>query len=405
MKRTSLLVLIISIINSVNAQIPSDTSRAKLHGFLDSVQTADVYQYDTKDDLNQSMDCAKIISNPNGGFIAVYHHYSSSQPQVFLSTSTDFLTWDVQVALASNASQPTIAESTGGGYVVAWEQEPSNHIKVVYYSSLTSLFNNTAANSFDISRTLSDCAEGTPNIYYASSTEVNIGFHYFQNCTVDRQARGILSNFNNWNCEALSNFDNSLLYWGVAGNIGDRDAFVYDDYDFGVIEGQYINGDFGSWRSFIFDYQTNNAEQLNIVTHNGSTAFANPTVSMMDIDERLAIVTTLFLPSEGAASGEAGELMYYRFLEDEPSVSVVPVVEESASFKIFPNPAQNLIRVEMSSNDPILNYTIIDLLGNQKLRGTLKGGLSGINTSQLQTGTYILQLENHQTKMFEVVRK
>jgi hypothetical protein len=126
---------------------------------------------------------------------------------------------------------------------------------------------------------------------------------------------------------------------------------------------------------------------------------------MMDIDERLAIVTTLFLPSEGAASGEAGELMYYRFLEDEPTVSVMPIVEESSSFKIFPNPAQNLIRVEMDSNDPILKYTIIDLLGNQKLRGILKEESSGINTSKLHTGTYILQLENHETKMFEVVRK
>ena len=108
MKNYALLVLLLLICSISNSQTLSDSSRAKLHGFLDSVQTADVYQYDTKDNLDQSMDCAKIIANPNGGFIAVYHHYSSSQPQVFLATSSDFLTWNIEVVLASNASQPAI---------------------------------------------------------------------------------------------------------------------------------------------------------------------------------------------------------------------------------------------------------------------------------------------------------
>ena len=404
MKNHALLVLLLLICSISNSQTLSDSSRAKLHGFLDSVQTADVYQYDTKDNLDQSMDCAKIIANPNGGFIAVYHHYSSSQPQVFLATSSDFLTWNIEVVLASNASQPAIAESVDGGYVVAWEQEPSNHLKVAYYSDLANLFTSNAAATYDIDRTLSDCAEGTPNIYYASNAEINIGFHYFQNCTVDRQARGILSNFNSWNCETLSNFDNSLLYWGVAGNIGDRDAFVYDGYDFGVIEGQYINGDFGSWRSFIFDYQTNNAEPLDIVTHNGSTAFANPTVSMMEIDERLAIVTTLFLPSEGAANGEAGELMYYRFLEDESTLEVRVIKEEANTLKIFPNPANDLIRIATNTNAPTLKYIIIDVLGIKQLEGIIEIGSCEINTSHLVSGTFFLQLEGHKTEAFEVLR-
>ena len=67
----------------------SDTSRLKIHSLIDSVMNADFYNYDTKDNLNQSMDCAKIISNPNGGFIAVYHHYVNSIPQTFLATSIE----------------------------------------------------------------------------------------------------------------------------------------------------------------------------------------------------------------------------------------------------------------------------------------------------------------------------
>jgi hypothetical protein len=403
MKKIISILWMYSILIAANAQPPSDTSRAKLHAMLDSVQTADFYQYDSKDNLNQSMDCAKIISNPDGGFMAVYHHYINSQPQVFLATSSDFITWNVEVTLALNASQPTIAVSTDGGYVLAWEQEPNNHLKVVYYDSLTNLFNNITSSSFDIPRSLSTCAEGTPNIYSASSTQVDIGFHYFHNCVSDRQAQGTLSNFSTWVASALSNFDNSLLYWGVAGNIGDRDAFVYDNYDFGLIEGQFINGDFGSWRTFIYDYQTGNAEQLHIVTHNGSTAFANPTLSIIPVNGKQAIVTTLFLPSEGAVNGEAGELIYYRFLDGGINLSANSLEGAKAVYKIFPNPTNQSITVESNLNEHDLNYAITDISGSQKLAGKLNNKTTSINISQLATGIYYFQLDNHPTKLFSVI--
>jgi hypothetical protein len=47
------------------------------------------------------------------------------------------------------------------------------------------------------------------------------------------------------------------------------------------------------------------------VTHGGSTAFANPTATMLhDPAGRDAVMVTLFLPMEGAAPGEAGSLLY-----------------------------------------------------------------------------------------------
>ena len=53
-----------------------------------------------------------------------------------------------------------------------------------------------------------------------------------------------LTDFNVWQAAPQLLLDNSLLYWGVEGNIGDRDYFQYDGYDFGLIEGQYITGGF-----------------------------------------------------------------------------------------------------------------------------------------------------------------
>lgn len=395
----NVLLIITLIFSSLVFSQASDTSRAKLHILIDSVENADVYQYDTKDNLNNSMDAAQIISNPNGGFMSVYHHYINGQPRVFIATSSDFLTWTIVDTLAFNASQPTMAIASDGGYIVAWEQEPSNHIRIVYYNSLANLFSGTATNSYDVTRTLSTCAEGTPNIYSASSTFIDLGFHYYDNCNVDKQARGTLTNFTTWNASVVPSFDNALLFWGVQGNIGDREQFVYDNYEFALIEGQYIMNDFGSFRTFIYDYQTGNAEELEIITHNGSTAFANPTITFMEINNRQAMVVTLFMPSEGAANGEAGELTYYRYLEPEPIATNINQLELSALFLLFPNPSENVITIQIDKINKDDSYEIFNLIGERVLKGKLNKSLTQIDISQIPSGCYFI-LAKQQSQKF-----
>jgi len=379
----------------VNAQAPSDSSRAKLKKVIERVTSANVSKYGTKDNLGQTMDCAKIITNPQGGFIAVYHHYISGTPKVFIATSTDFLNWTMIKQIANQASQPAIIAASDSGYVMAWEQEPNNHLKICYYTNLNNLFNGIALKTYDVARSLSTCAEGTPNIYSASSTYVDIGFHYYQSCNVDRQARGVLTNFNSWFCGPLGNFDNALLHWGVAGNIGDRDAIHYDIYDLGVIEGQFIKNDFGSWRSFIYDYQTGNAEQLNIVTASGSTAFANPTITRTLINGKDALIMTMFITTEGAAPGEVGELIYYKIL-DTLSTDINQNIAENSEISLFPNPAQNQITVS-DSKSTINEITIIDMLGRVVLQNNeCFVGSKTIDVSGLQNGTYFCLINDKQ---------
>jgi len=58
---------------------------------------------------------------------------------------------------------------------------------------------------------------------------------------------------------------------------------------------------------------------LNIKTHKGSTSFGNPTFTFLKSpNEKDCIVVTYFLFSEGAKSGEAGELIFYKEFETEP---------------------------------------------------------------------------------------
>lgn len=299
---------------------PSDAPRAELRGLIENVTQANARRYRTTDSAGRTMDAAKVVQDSSGGYLAVYHTLlGDGRFHAALATSSDLMNWTFGRDFGAGTSQPTIAQVSNGGYVMAWEQDPSNHIAVRYYPDRSHLLNGSATRAFDAPRTLSACAEGTPNIYSVQlspdidHSTIDIGAHYFSNCVVDRQMRATLSNFSSWSASAQPNFDNALLYWGVGGNIGDRDAITFRGYPLGVIEGQYTKNDFGSWRAFVYDYSTGNADTTAIHTDGGSTAFANPSITALKApDGKNAVLVSLFLPSEGAAAGEAGQLIYYR---------------------------------------------------------------------------------------------
>jgi hypothetical protein len=310
------------------AAAPSDPARAELRSIVENVSGATGKRYAARDDAGHVMDTVKIIQDTTGGYLAVSHHMAADGHfRVNLATSTDLLTWHwVRELAGSNtgpASQPTIAQASNGGFVLAWEQEKpgggDNHLAFRYFANRADLLAGQVSRSFDAPRSLSSCAEGTPNIYGITlspdidHSTIDLGGHYWSNCDRDRQQRGRLTNFNSWTTTAQPNYDNALLYWGVGGNIGDRDQAYFRGYSFGLIEGQYTKGDFGSWRTFVYDYQTGNADRTTIHTDAGSTAFANPTVSALRAPNgQPAILVTLFIPSQGAGPGESGELIYYK---------------------------------------------------------------------------------------------
>jgi hypothetical protein len=237
---------------------------------------------------------------------------------VALGASGDLMTWRFVRDLGRGASQPTIYCVPGDGYVVAWEQEPRNHIAVRYYVDRDALFAGRATRSFDARRSLSRCAEGTPTIHSVHPAPdmrdwvVGIGGHYWWDCDRDRQMSATLTGFRTWRAEVRPDLDAPLLAHGVGGNIGGRDPIRFLGHDFRVVEGQFAKGDFGSWRAFLCEEGAARAEQLEIRTDGGSSAFANPHVTAVDGPEgRRAVVVSMFVPKERAAPGEGGPLLYY----------------------------------------------------------------------------------------------
>lgn len=299
----------------------SDLVRLELEAYIQNVANSDGYVYDAKDSAGNQMDGAKIIENPSvsGQFIAVYHTYKNGVGRVNLATSTNLTSWTFVRSLAgssgNDATQPTI-KAVGTAFMMAWEQEPNNHIRIVYYNSWTDLQNGTIAKSYNCPRQQSTYAEGTPNIYSATANSADIGFHYYKDGKVDRQARGQMTNWNSWTSAKQTGIDNAILYWGPSGNIGDRDAITFKGYDFLIMEAGGNNSDFGSWRCYLYDVATGNADKLSINTHNQSNAFANPTIQLVTINSKQAILCTQFIPSQNSGTGEPGCCIYYNYIGD-----------------------------------------------------------------------------------------
>jgi len=309
--------------------------KKSISGLLDNVTGAKGFRFDAKDNFGVGLDTIKIIENPTGGYLAVYHHLLSGEFQVRLATSTNLLNWVYKRTLATNASQPTIAcHAASGGFYLVYEQwmSPGStgacYLKINYYPNVNDLLDSAPTVTFVMPHSAFNPSnlEGTPNVY-SISPDVNtleIGFHYY-NSTIskDRTARGTLSGFFGgspvWTSHIETAYNTQLIGKGVNGNLGDRDYGLLDGKEINIQEGQLVQFDFGSWRSYLYYYETADFQLLDVKTPKGSTAFGNPTFTVLTLPGgEMGIVVTYFIFSEGAAPGEAGQLIFYHEL---PSAS------------------------------------------------------------------------------------
>jgi len=175
------------------------------------------HRYGLTDSSGNRMDTVKIIVNPAGGYLGIYH----TGNRVHLATSADLLTWVFRRTLDAQASQPTIRALPTGGFLTAVEFNnlagSDGLLRFRHYANLAALLAGTANRERAIPRSLSACNEGTPNIYSVSLTPdidhsiIDVGFHYHRNCDVDRQARGRLTNFSSWTATAETGSDDRLI--------------------------------------------------------------------------------------------------------------------------------------------------------------------------------------------------
>ena len=280
--------------------------------------------YGVRDDRGRTMDTLKVIADPAGGYLAVYHcGVGRGVYEVHAATSPDLARWTWRARLERFASQPYVTALPDGGFLVAVEAGGAGTapwLRLLDFASRADLMAGKAARSFDAPHTLvppRKHAEGTPNIYAVSAdrSHIDVGFHYFRKGQVDRQARGVLTGFVDWSTRREPQIDQAVEWWGVHGNIGGRDAFSWNGRDYLLVEGQGERHRWQTWRTFLYDPAARTAWPLPVRTTGGSAAIANPTVTLLDTPSgEPAILVTAYVFHDGAAEGEAGPMLYYRAL-------------------------------------------------------------------------------------------
>ncbi|TGA98412.1 hypothetical protein E2651_30510 [Streptomyces sp. MZ04] len=308
-------VLLISRMPTASAA-PASSGTARLAALAEDVRAADGHRYDARDGTGRTMDAAQIIQRSDGGYLAVYHTLLvDGRFHAAVATSTDLRHWQRRHDFGPGTHQASLADDGRGGYVLAYEKDPKNHIAVRAYADEDALLEGRAARAYDAPRTLSRCAEGTPSITAVHGDTIHLTGHYRAGCDTDRQLRATLTGFRHWHAEPDRRLDRALQTWGNSGNIGDRAPVDLDGRRVLLVEGQRWRGDFGSWRTYAYDPASGSADRLAIRTHGGSQAFANPSATLLTNPQgRPALLVSLFIPGEGAASGEAGQLIYWRKL-------------------------------------------------------------------------------------------
>jgi len=314
------------VVRTSSRALSGRSSTAVLSETIDNVARATGHRYAAHDNQGRSMDTLKVIPRPGGGYIGVYHNGPQGAFRVYVAVSRDLLHWTSKAQLDSNASQPTIAALSDSGYLLA-DEESADHatgsrprLRFRFYPSLAALLTGRADRTFDAPHALappSHGEEGTPDIRSAvlspdlSHSRITVGFHYALPHGLDRPGLGVLTNFSSWAARPDTALEAALRADGVSGKIGDRDALSFLGTPFEVIEAQVGAGP--AWNVYLYNERTRRAVRLDIRTNQGSHSFGNPTITNLRTPSgATALVVTLFLRQSLAASGESGELIYYR---------------------------------------------------------------------------------------------
>lgn len=298
-----------------------EDAAAELKALIEDVVGADAHRYQLRDTDGRDMGPTKVIWSPEAKQFAAVYFTWEEPPGAFvvhLATSHDLVTWDERNAYDVGASQPTIARTASGRYVVAWEQEPDPiHLVLLEFATWDDLLHKRGTpRVLQPAVTMPACGEGTPDITSATDDRVDVTFHYHGGCERDRQADG-WTDWSGWHSSANADRDSALEAVGVRGHIGDRASITFRGHDFIVVEGETIPGDWSSWRLYLYDAETKVATPLDVRTHGGSRSFANPALEVVTIDGRESLLVTMYLFTEGAAPGEDQGLLYYHALDDD----------------------------------------------------------------------------------------
>ena len=82
------------------------------------------------------------------------------------------------------------------------------------------------------------------------------------------------------------------------------------------------------------------------------------------------------------------------------NVAEIPLIE--SNLKIYPNPANSFIRIELNDLENKYKIVMLNLFGETILEKEINSALSDINTSRMPQGVYILKTLNSRTSVTSI---
>lgn len=291
------------------------------------------YRYDSKDSSGYGLDGLKVIPNPAGGYLGVHHSYIGGQFEARLALSTDLTTWQHVRTLARPAGMPGLMRvPLTGGFVLThedywWNTELGGYwassVRFAYYASLNDLLTSAPTRVFTapVSSFSNMKIEGTPNLFSVSpdGNHIEAGFHYLRRPEMlDHNATGTLLNLvsgtPSWTAQINTQLNSDLAAKGVP-IAGDRDYVQLLGKSYFLVEGQYRQSDFSSWRCWFQDAR-GTFLPLYLQTHKGSRSYGNLTSTFLTLPSgKPGLLMTYFIFSELSKPGEPGAFIFFRELQ------------------------------------------------------------------------------------------
>ncbi|MBW3608128.1 MAG: hypothetical protein KY463_07190 [Actinobacteria bacterium] len=313
---------------------PDDETAVRFATLLDPA-SADSFDADVRDNLGRTLDGLEVIDAPPGlgvpgRFIGVYHSLIGGVFVTHVATSDDLRHWTHHGDLDAHASQASLVSVLGGGFVLTVERDApdaqyvsTSNIVLRHYESWAAITAGSFSAEANLPRTLAPTAEGTPELRVLrwgatpAESQLEITFHYLKHIEVDRQAAGLLTNFDpaTWTPQPVPLVNDVFIALGTRGNLGDRADVLFEGRRFAVLEAQSVRADFSTWRWYLYDRDRNEARLLALHGPAGPFALGNPSVrAFTDAEGATTLFVSGYAFSQGAAFGEAGQFIALRRL-------------------------------------------------------------------------------------------
>lgn len=348
---TVVILLLICLNATTDKAATAFVSYSTLTNILNNPMFANASVYDAKDSQGNEMTCVKVLdlTGQAAKYAAVYYSpYAVSggyRYKVNLATSSDLIHWQFIRTLADNADMPDIKQVNNGSWLILTHEQwinggadgPSTapcQIAFDLFYDTADLLNGTIRATWLAPSYVSDL-NGTPNIYEAHmalysnywAADLVVGFHYW-NGTQDENGYATVHKFalplggTYWDPTNALVYNEDFANAGV-NDLGLRDNFTVSSGTYNVQEGNLgiPGGTWDEWRVFLYTYGDTNiwptgdgtVLQLSPKTPNGSFSFGAPCVSIVKspTGHGNAMFVHYFIFTQGAGTGEAGDLIYY----------------------------------------------------------------------------------------------